>query len=583
MKKIIAFIVVLATFALLLYLTTPALNLRSWGFWGVLFVASLIFIPFGIKNEGYGDTSLRPGFIVPTAAVCIVMLGLSFLSSTFMRTNEYQQLLGEQKISDFTKDVAPVSLREMRLADYGIANKLGDKTLGEDPALGSVAQVNNFTLQQINGHLYFVAPLEHSGFWRWLKADYTTGYIKVSATNYSDVSLVQSNNGKPIRIKYQPEAYFDQDLRRHLWLNGYATELLTDTQFEIDDEGNPWWIITRYKKKILMGGADSFGALIVNPETGEIHEYEIDDLPQWVDRIQPTEFIIEQINDWGNLINGWWNPSGTGKLKTSEGSAIVYGNDGQCYLYTGITSVGGDEGTVGFMMVNTRTKEVFRYNRTGATEIAAKRSAESQVQEKGYQASFPIPYNVNGVATYFMPLIGNDGLPKMYAMVSIQNYNIVGVGGNLQSTLRAYQRALTSNGNAVGIESGFERKVLQGSISRINSDISDGQTSYYFMLESSDVIFRGSSDISPEISLSEKGDVLKITFDDAGQPVTQVISFDNLEIEMISSSINEERSDYFQEVDSLNFQKNELRNANQVLDNLTDEEKLELLNQMKKE
>ncbi|MCI5051064.1 MAG: hypothetical protein MRY57_02045, partial [Candidatus Pacebacteria bacterium] len=493
----------------------------------------------------------------------------------------YQKILGETIDSDFTKDIAPISEMEMRVIDEEIADKLGDKTLGEDPSLGSVAEVNNFTLQSVSKKLYYVAPLEHSGFFKWYNNDYTTGYIKVSATNQNDISLVQEIDGKPIKIKYQPSAYFGEDLYRHIWNNGYKTSLVTDIQFEIDDEGYPWWIVTKFEKKVTMGGSEAVGCLVINPETGEIKEYSISETPKWIDRVQPINFIKTQIDDWGEYIHGWWNFSGRDKLTSSSGATVVYGNDNQCYVYTGITSVGSDEGTVGFMMVNTVTKKVFRYNRTGATEEAAKRSAESQVQEKGYKATFPIPYNVNGTPTYFMSLVGDDGLPKMYAMVSIQNYNIVGVGGNLKSTLRSYQRALTSKGNATGIETSFERKQLTGSISRISNDISDGQTSYYFILDSSNIIFRGSSDISVEIPLSKEGDVLKITYDDSGQPVTQIVSFDNLEIEMIKSSINEERLEYFQEVDSTNFQKNELKNANQVFDDMSDEKKLELLKQVK--
>jgi hypothetical protein len=34
----------------------------------------------------------------------------------------------------------------------------------------------------------------------------------VSATNERDVKLVQTSDGKPIKIKYQPEAYFQSNI-----------------------------------------------------------------------------------------------------------------------------------------------------------------------------------------------------------------------------------------------------------------------------------------------------------------------------------------------------------------------------------
>lgn len=578
MKTLIKIIFGLLISIGLLYLWTPDIHFKSWSFWMTIFFVTVILALFGIRR--YEDYNIPA--IVPMVFVVIIMFILGLGSCSMFRADSYQEILGEPEVSDFTKDVSPISPTEMRIIDVDIAKKLGDKTLGEDPALGSVAEVNDFTLQSINNKLYFVAPLEHSGFFRWLNNDYTTGYIKVSATNTNDISLVQSVNEKPIKIVYQPNGYFNQDLDRHIWLNGYMTTLTTNFEFELDDDGNPWWIVTKYEKEVLMAGENATGVLIVNPETGEINEYSIEDTPEWVDRIQPTDFIITQINDWGEYIHGWWNLSGKDKLTASEGFNVVYGNDGHCYLYTGITSVGSDEGTVGFMMVNTRNKKVFRYNRTGATEKAAMNSAKSQVQEKGYEAIFPVPYNVNGIPTYFMPLVGEDGLPKMYSMVSIRNYEIVGVGASINSALRSYQRALTSRGNAVGIESGFERKTISGKIKRINSDISDGQTNYYILLENSPTLFRGSSDLSPEVPISEKGDNLTMTFDDSNQTVTQIQTFENEDIDLIISEVSQERSDYFEEVDSLNFQKQELKNANQVINNLTDEEKLKLLQQVNK-
>jgi hypothetical protein len=561
------------------YLGVPSLNFTSNGAWGFLVWITILAILCGaISRLGNHYYKFPLWVIFPFLGVFVVWLFVGIGSSVLFHASEYRNLLGEPESSEFTKDVSPISLQEMRLVEESVAKKLGEKRLGEDPALGSVAQIGDFTLQSIRGHLYYVAPLEHTGFFRWRRTRYTTGYIKVSATNLRDVSLVQENNGKPIRIRYQQSAFFKDYLKRHIRTHGYRNTLFTDYQFEIDDEGNPWWIVTTYEKKVgQVGGADATGCLIINPETGDITQYSVNKTPSWVDRIQPMDFIEEQVNDWGRLIHGLFNWSNKDKLKMSPGSAIVYGEDGQCYMYTGITSVGADEGTVGFLMINTRTKEVLRYNRSGATEIAARQSAESKVQEKGYHASFPIPYNVNGIPTYFMSLLGADGLPKKYAMVSIQNYDIVATGDNIRATLRAYQRALTSSSNGLGIESGFDREEITTLITRIQSDISDGQSNYYMMLDGQDGIYRGSSDLTPEIPLSRVGDTVTISFDDAGQTVTQISRFDNHAIANPVSEAEIKKQEAYNRVDSTEFMKNEVQNAKQRFDNLSDEEKLELL------
>jgi hypothetical protein len=41
------------------------------------------------------------------------------------------------------------------------------------------------------------------------------------------------------------------------------------------------------------------GIILVNAQTGEIKEHSIVTTPSWVDRIQPIDFIEEQLNDWG--------------------------------------------------------------------------------------------------------------------------------------------------------------------------------------------------------------------------------------------------------------------------------------------
>ena len=66
----------------------------------------------------------------------------------------------------------------------------------------------------------------------------------------------------------------------------------------------------------------------------------------------------------------------------------MYGDDGKSYWYTGITSAGADDSTIGFMLVDTRTKEAKLYRQLGATETAAMVSATGKVQEKIMKLNF---------------------------------------------------------------------------------------------------------------------------------------------------------------------------------------------------
>ena len=102
--------------------------------------------------------------------------------------------------SVFTEDVSPVSVDKIRIVDEDMAMKLGDKKLGEIPAIGSISKVGEYSIQSVKGELYWVAPLVHRDIIKWLtNLDGTNGYIMVSATNPQDVRLVQNLDGKQIK------------------------------------------------------------------------------------------------------------------------------------------------------------------------------------------------------------------------------------------------------------------------------------------------------------------------------------------------------------------------------------------------
>ncbi|HAH55047.1 MAG TPA: hypothetical protein DCM02_07110, partial [Flavobacterium sp.] len=336
--------------------------------------------------------------------------------------------------------------------------------------------------------------------------------------------------GKPLFLKYQREAYFGSNLHRYLYFNGYNTVGLADFSFEIDDDGVPYWVVTKYAKKVGFSGNDATGVVVVNAQNGAIKEYTIKNTPLWIDRIQPISFIIDQLNDWGEYVKGYWNFSNENKLQITEDLTLVYGKNNKSYWYTGITSVGKDESAVGFVLVDTRTKETTFYKQSGATEFAAQSSAQGKVQEKGFQASLPIPYNINNIPTYVMTLKDNGGLVKMYAMVSIADYTIVGTGNTMREALTAYKTAFNSSGNKINSSEKSARKVVESVVVRIQNDVKNGNSFYYFTVKDYPNIFVGSSQISNQLPITAVGDMVKISFDLDSEEIIDVSTFENISI-----------------------------------------------------
>ena len=536
MKTIKAILLLVIVAFLLFYFNLPVLNYGFIALPIILLVITIIgvfiFTRFKVVNEKKIQLVEKP------SKIFIILIGLLlfyiivfplFTSLPMFRSQSYKNLIG--KVADGTKisnHIAPISIDEIRVVDENLAYLLGEKILGSQPALGSQVELGHFCIQKVGEDLYWVAPLLHSGFFKWINNQKgTAGYVMVSATNERDVKLVQNVGGKDIKIKYQPEAFFGSQIERHLYFNGYATVGLADYTFEIDDKGNPFWVATKYDKKIGFAGNDAIGIVIVDAQTGTMTDYKIADAPKWVDRVQPIDFIEEQLNDWGKYVHGYWNFSNADKLQTTEGLTLIYGENNKSYWYTGLTSVGKEESSVGFVLVDTRTKETTFYKQSGATEFAAQGSAEGKVQEKGYHSSLPIPYNINNIPTYVMTLKDDGGLVKMYAMVAISDYTIVGVGNSMREALTSFKSAYNMTGNKLNSSSLTNKKQLKSVVTRITNDVKNGNSFYYFTTKDYPNIFVGSSQISNQLPVTIVGDSVKVSFDVDNEEVIDVSTFEN--------------------------------------------------------
>ena len=510
-------------------------------FTSLYYVLAMFFVIAGILNMVFDREEQRftitnkRNFKIAIGILAIAVVLPTLASTPIIRAKAYRNLLGTVKESEFTKDVSPVNVNEIRIVDEDMAMKLGDKKLGEVPAIGSVSKLGEFHIQKVKDKLYWVAPLVHRDFIKWVtNMGGTNGYVMVSANDPQDVKLVQKANGEDVKIVYQPDAYILQDLHRHVYINGGMSKGMADYTLEIDDNGKPYWVVSLYEHKVGFGGANVNGTAIVDAKTGETKFYSIKDTPEWVDRIQPEDFVIDQINSWGVYVNGFINSiiSEKGVLKATEGTSLVYGDDDRSYWYTGITSAGGDESTIGFMLVDSRTKEAKLYKQPGATEMAAMKSAEGSVQEKNYEATFPVMYNILGQPTYVSSLKDKAGLVKRVVFVSVEDYNIVGVGRDKAEAMKNYKDALESGGSSLEIDESDEfDKELEGTVKRIAADTKNGNTVYYLTLDTDEGnIFYATSKISKELPLTKEGDKIKITFSKDEKDVIEIDEFDNYNI-----------------------------------------------------
>jgi hypothetical protein len=552
-----------------------AMPTLAWGFTGILYLFLVLpaIASIGINtfnSDQGGKAYFRTNFSVLAASFVIVWVIPFFSSSEMMNADQYKELIGEVKESKFNEDVAPIDVTKVRIVNQDIARKLVEKRLGQYPSVGSRVDVGAMNIQNINGTfkvrdmdgnvttlsfdnaLMWAGPLNHNGFMRWMQNDTTQGYVLASATNINETYLVTAlcddtgENCKDLSLRYLLSgSYFGDDINRHLYRNGYASTGLTSLSFEIEDgTGHPYIVATKYERTIgAFGGDDAVGVVVVDIQTGDIVEYSIDDAPAWIDRIQPESFVSNQLDDYGQYVKGWWNATWGRKdsvIVTTPGMSLVPGADGESYWYTDMQSSGNDDGSVGYILTNTRTKQAryYKLERGGSNITAAKSAIESAkgVVEAGYPATDPILYNVGGVETYFSVLIGKNGLPAMYGFVDLETGNITGVGKNIRQALREYQKALSRSS---GLGSVADLMDLEKVIVTITG-VSQINGNYYIMIEgNSSQEFWGESVEHVEMKWTKAGDKVEISYQKSEDPTRKQKSvmlqgFDNLQIDITS-------------------------------------------------
>lgn len=546
MKKTKAIVYLVITILTGLYVFNEAPNLNPLFLEGAIFWAVLITVYIGagvlmkigeFTFEGFSERGQIPFSFVPknkmpkwatiTIAVpWIAIVVMMIFSSVFFQWKSYRDQLGEPEIKKFTSEVQALDISQIPIVDENLALQLAKKKLGERPALGSQVDLRDATIQMVDGELVWAVPLYHSGFFKWLtNMEGTPGYIVVSATNSNNVRYVEGN-----KIKYHPGSYLLFDVGRKVRFGPGLFTGITDYSFELDNAGKPYWVVSTYDNKRGFSLPEATGIILLDATTGESKKYSIEELPDWVDRVQPEQFVINQIYNRGNYVHGIFNFANKDKYMPSSGHNIVY-NNGQCYLFTGLTSVGTDDSAIGFMMVDMVSKQPIMYEMSGATEYAAMSSAQGRVQDLKYTATFPIILNINDQPTYFMTLKDNIGLIKQYAFVSVVNFSTVGTGESMSAALRDYETKLKDDGVSakLGKATGEEKEAM-GTISRIASEYVSNVTIYKLILtEQPDKIFVLESAISNELALTQPGDRVTVTFNDSESGIEHGNSFDNLE------------------------------------------------------
>lgn len=500
-KYVIAFIALAAVAFIYYYINLPAVNIHAAGFWyAVMFLIVILIVLAAVKTgkksirlsmekgleSDFKITKTMKGLFVVLGLVFVVYLVGNILSLPFINAAKYQQLMAIEE-RNFTDDIKEVDYNTIPLLDKDSAALLGDRKMGSMVDMVSQFEVSN-DYSQINvaGRPVRVAPLVYANTIKWLtnQKNGIPAYIMIDMTT-QDTECVKLEQG----IRYSKSELFNRNIYRHLRFK-YPTYIF-DSQifFELDDEGTPYWVCPVKKFNIGLFGGQTIGNVVLcNAITGECVDYKVEDVPQWVDKVYSAELLSRLYDYSGLLKHGYWNSVLGQKdcLRSTNGYNYIALED-DVWVYTGVTSVSGDQSNVGFVLMNQRTMETRFYKVEGAIEESAMSSAEGQVQNLGYRSTFPLLLNIADEPTYFMALKDGAGLVKKYAMVNVQKYQWVAIGDTIQECEKNYNSLLSTNG--IVSQNAEDYKSVSGKITAIAPIVIEGTTHYYVCISSTEDIY----------------------------------------------------------------------------------------------
>ena len=505
------------------YVALPAINLKTAEFYTFFVLLAVVYCVCAVITSGFQGTGAKGYFKfvkkqckVPfflTVGLLAVALVGSIISWEVFRAADYRDLLTVEE-GDFAAEVEEISFDQIPMLDSASAKKLGNRKLGELADMVSQFEVaDDYTQINFKGRPVRVTPLRYGDIIKWLnnRADGLPAYLVIDMVT-QNVEVHRLEDG----IRYTTAEHFGRNLYRYLRFH-YPTYLFDEPAFEIDEQGNPYWVCPRISRTIgLFGGTDIIGAVLVDAVSGECTYYEVDDVPQWVDHVYTANLIIQQYDYHGTYVNGFINSlfGQRDVTVTTDGyNYIAIGDD--VYMYTGITSVVSDESNIGFILSNQRTKETHFYSVAGAEEYSAMDSAQGQVQQMKYEATFPLLLNISDQPTYFMALKDAAGLVKMYAMVNVSQYQIVATGNTVAECESNYRVMLARN-NLISADDTevqpSDQQEVTGVIAEIRSAVIEGNTWYYLRLEQGDVYYAVSSADQRSAALLSVGDTVKVQY-----------------------------------------------------------------------
>lgn len=507
-------------------------------------IAGAIVIVFLLADLWFGNTYhyMNIGSMIYLATVIITLLGVLFLDKNNVKSffglfgivvglfaaffiigglmsvpmfnaSRYAEVIGEVKQVEFADLYSSDHVVEMSYADKQSSIEAAQKKIGELEDLSSTYELNKDEFSQVNykGKLVRVAPFEYTdSLKKYLNFSKGVPYYIVVQTGNDSLNASAEIVTLDEPMKYYPGAPLQYDLHRHVALN-HKFSYLDDWYFEIDEQGHPYWIVQSITKRVgIWGAKDMSGVIVVDAVSGETTKYAVDDAPEWIDTVYPTDMLMNQANHHYTLGGGYWNSvfqqKGVMKIDSEEGNYNYVSIDDEIYIFAGIRPVKlNSNSTTGLIFMNKRTGEAMELNLPGVSLDSAENTAVGSIQEKGYEPTTPTLQNVGGYPTYVMSLKDASGVVRGLAYVNYQDYTKSAVGDTVALVEKSYLNVMGSQTSLVP----DDIAEIEGTISSIQQVYLDGNSVFLFRVDGKDEIYQANLIVNYELAFASQGDIVK--------------------------------------------------------------------------
>lgn len=497
-------------FGVVIYAILPAITipnmLISNLLVGVITTATLLVMTGAVGNYRAPQNSII-GFVF---IIVIVALPIVFIAGFFALNDSYDSIDKEEQDQSepLSKEDTPIAV-----APESARNKM-QKAMSVVPN-PQFYDLGKLQVQKVDEEIVYIAPLEFTGFWKYIRGNETEGYFKISATNVNaQPEFVDS------KMTYTNSSYFNDNIKRVIY-NQYPQYMQSgEAQIEVDDQGKPWYVQTLYKpiKITNQPNMSDQKVAVVDPVNGELSLYLTDEAPDFIEGSISSEMAALQNEYFGNYVHGWFNslfgkkdvriPNDSG---TEKSVTPIFDENGEMYYFTDMTSPKENiDSALGYTLIHARTGTLTYYNGDINNAImdseGAKQIVNKEFPEKNWEGSMPILYNIDGNPTWVVNVLDPNGLFKHYAYIDASDSDFVVFGDTAEGTLDAYRIALQQDPGRAESTEDVKAEPKSGVVSRVLVVSNETSQVVQFLLEGEETIYRLNASNQPLAVFLQEGD-----------------------------------------------------------------------------